>query len=423
MLTPAPVAPPRHDHRISSGARMDSMNLVAISSERNHEANKQPAPAVSFRLRGFGRRATPRAVQPGRRRDPRRFRGLDASAEGHGRGPESVSRWPGRGAGWCGSSAAEHRRDPGVAPARRRHGPDHESIAAAIIAVAVPTPCLPGRSRPTTPIRPEWFAHLADLASRAYRALRPPRELVVHPGFAQVARRFQFIQMSHHEARGLAGGAIDIGILAQRLRQLQGDRGEFAITHFSGHGLLWADGALVGDRPDQRRERRRGSGGRCVQRGLGRGTAVPADLRLAGPFVRTIGRCQFHPQESTGGLTMRRSLAVTMRLAVLVLSMGLDPRVALAAESELQAIRVLKDQGLERQDKSASIWVLSREEEAIRRYGNAKYLERSSGRDSGRDAAARHGRSEPTGHDQLSTRIKLLCARPGSPRSTRSLHL
>ena len=64
----------------------------------------------------------------------------------------------------------------------------------------------------------------------------------MHPGFAQIARRFQFIQMSHHEARTLAAGAIDIGILAQRLRQLQGESGEFAITKFSGHGLLWADG-------------------------------------------------------------------------------------------------------------------------------------------------------------------------------------
>ena len=47
--------------------------------------------------------------------------------------------------------------------------------------------------------------------------------------------------MSHHEARTLAAGAIDIGILAQRLRQLQGDGGEFAITNFSGHGVLWAE--------------------------------------------------------------------------------------------------------------------------------------------------------------------------------------
>ena len=88
---------------------------------------------------------------------------------------------------------------------------------------------------------PGLLPHLADLASRAYRALRPPRELIVHPAFAQVARRFQYIQMSRQEARALGAGASDIGILAQRLRQLQGDPGEFAITAFSSRGLLWAD--------------------------------------------------------------------------------------------------------------------------------------------------------------------------------------
>ena len=48
--------------------------------------------------------------------------------------------------------------------------------------------------------------------------------------------------MSRHEARA-GRGASDIGILARRLRQLQGDSGEFAITDFTGHGLLWADDA------------------------------------------------------------------------------------------------------------------------------------------------------------------------------------
>jgi len=71
---------------------------------------------------------------------------------------------------------------------------------------------------------------------------------------------------------------------------------------------------------------------------------------------------------------MRRTLAVTMRLAVL--SLGLIPRVALADESELHAIRVLKSQGIQRKEKSASIWVLSREEEVLRRFGNAKYQSR-----------------------------------------------
>src|SRR5262249_9290998 len=90
---------------------------------------------------------------------------------------------------------------------------------------------------------PGLLPHLADRAARAYRALRPPRELIVHPAFGQVARRFQFIQMNEKEARALGAGAQDLGILAQRLRRLQGDPGEFAITAFSRHGLLWADGA------------------------------------------------------------------------------------------------------------------------------------------------------------------------------------
>jgi hypothetical protein len=49
--------------------------------------------------------------------------------------------------------------------------------------------------------------------------------------------------MSEQDARGLGAGARDLGILAQRLRRLQGDPGEFAITSFAGRGLLWADEA------------------------------------------------------------------------------------------------------------------------------------------------------------------------------------
>jgi hypothetical protein len=83
--------------------------------------------------------------------------------------------------------------------------------------------------------------HLADLASNAYRVLRPSPSLIGHIGFAQVARKFQYIQMNHQDARRLAGGAIDIGVLAQVLRKRYGEDGEFAITCFGGHGLLWAD--------------------------------------------------------------------------------------------------------------------------------------------------------------------------------------
>ncbi len=83
--------------------------------------------------------------------------------------------------------------------------------------------------------------HLADLASDAYRVLRPPAPLIGHVGFAQVARKFQYIQMRHREARRLAAGASDIGVLAQVLRKRCGEGVEFAITRFGGHGLVWAD--------------------------------------------------------------------------------------------------------------------------------------------------------------------------------------
>jgi hypothetical protein len=83
--------------------------------------------------------------------------------------------------------------------------------------------------------------HLADLASNAYRVLRPPAPLIGHVGFAQIARKFQYIQVSHRDARRLAAGASDIGVLAQVLRKRCGEGGEFAITRFGGHGVLWAD--------------------------------------------------------------------------------------------------------------------------------------------------------------------------------------
>ena len=121
--------------------------------------------------------------------------------------------------------------------------PHHEAIAAAIFALRAADAVVVGPLAPDDANSPGLLPHLADLASQAYRALRPPRELIVHPGFAQVARRFQYIQMSRHEARALGAGASDIAILAQRLHQLQGEHGEFAITSFGSHGPLWADRA------------------------------------------------------------------------------------------------------------------------------------------------------------------------------------
>jgi hypothetical protein len=125
------------------------------------------------------------------------------------------------------------------------HEPDEnqEAIVGAIVALQAADAVIAGPLSPDDANAPGLLPHLADLTSSAYRALRPPRELLIHPAFGQVARRFQYIQMSHQEARALGAGAMDPGILAQRLRRLQGDPGEFAITAFGGQGVLWADNA------------------------------------------------------------------------------------------------------------------------------------------------------------------------------------
>jgi hypothetical protein len=125
----------------------------------------------------------------------------------------------------------------------RADGPydDREAIAGAIVALQAAEAVIAGPRSPDDANAPGLLPRLADLAGGAHRALRPPRELIVHPAFGQVARRFQYIQMSDREALALGAGAVDLGILAQRLRRLQGDPGEFAITAFGRHGLLWAD--------------------------------------------------------------------------------------------------------------------------------------------------------------------------------------
>jgi hypothetical protein len=120
---------------------------------------------------------------------------------------------------------------------------NREAIAGAIVALRAADAVIAGPLSADDANAPGLLPHLVDLADRAYRALLPPRELIAHAAFAQVARRFHYIQMSRQEARALGAGAVDIGILAQRLRRLQGDPGEFAITAFGSHGLLWADGA------------------------------------------------------------------------------------------------------------------------------------------------------------------------------------
>jgi hypothetical protein len=122
-------------------------------------------------------------------------------------------------------------------------GKNRAAVAKAIIALREADAVIAGPLAPDDANAPGLLPHLADLAALAFRALRPPRELVVHPAFAQVARRFHFIQMTHQEARALGAGAVDIDTLGRRLRRLQGDPGEFAITSFGSRGLLWADNA------------------------------------------------------------------------------------------------------------------------------------------------------------------------------------
>jgi len=120
---------------------------------------------------------------------------------------------------------------------------DRPNIAAAIVGLRAADAVVAGPLAPDDANSPGLLPHLAELAGRAYRALRPPRELIVHPGFAQIARCYHYIQVGRQEARALGTGASDLGILAQRLRRLQGDPGEFAITSFDSRGLLWADNA------------------------------------------------------------------------------------------------------------------------------------------------------------------------------------
>jgi hypothetical protein len=120
-------------------------------------------------------------------------------------------------------------------------GLDHQAIARAIVALRSADAVIVGPLSPEDAQSPGLLLHLTDLASGSFKALRPPVELIAHSAFGQLARRFQFIQMSHHDARWLGAGAVDVGVLAQSLRRLQGGQGEFAITSFQSHGILWAE--------------------------------------------------------------------------------------------------------------------------------------------------------------------------------------
>jgi hypothetical protein len=247
MITPLQMAAPRQDRFRMPAARPGSLNMVAVASEPSRRGEGaglcQPPPPVSFRLQASGT-------------DSRRVRYTRVAASTVCASPAWLRQRSGK-AGVHAMTAGAIGLAPGGSFDLRSHiaailgrleqdeEPDQDTraVASAIVALRAADALIVGPLSPDDANAPGLLPHLADLAGRAYRALRPPREIIAHPGFAQVARRFQFIQMSHREARALGAGAVDIGILGHRLRQVQGDRGEFAITAFGGHGLLWADGA------------------------------------------------------------------------------------------------------------------------------------------------------------------------------------
>ena len=245
MMAQLEIGPPRNDRSVTERRNVACRNLVIVASDppqERRDVNVRPgAPSQSNSCQ-------PPVAGPG---------GLQCS--------RIAAHTVGGSAAWCRRRSGNNRVSPGslepigAAPdghmnlpmdlsgIRRRLNqeegpqPHHQAIAAAVVALRAADAVVVGPLAPDDANSPGLLPHLADIASQAYRALRPPRELVVHPAFGQVARRFQYIQMSCQEARALCAGASDIGILAQRLRQLQGDPGEFAITAFGSRGLLWAD--------------------------------------------------------------------------------------------------------------------------------------------------------------------------------------
>ena len=244
MMAQLETTSSRHDRCTQEKKPGELLNLVAIASETHQsgkaDGKRQPASALSFKVRAFGS-------------EPRRVKYQRIAAHSVG----GAAAWLIKRNG--GVSVRERLAGAMVVAPRGiadlpetssailrllRHdavGMDHQSIASAIIAVRSADAVIVGPLSPDDSQAPGLLPHLAELASGAYRALRPPAELIAHPGFGQLARRFHFIQMSHHDVRWLAAGAIDVGVLAQSLCRLQGGQGEFAITSFHGSGVLWAE--------------------------------------------------------------------------------------------------------------------------------------------------------------------------------------
>ena len=239
--------PPRHDRRDAHLSHAPTRDLVMVASEpRRGPGDADPGQGS---LRGAGRAPSPVSYPNGLRCTRIAADAVSGSAAWHRR----LSRRDGVSPRFAEPIGPEPGGVPDLPDNRsgildlldRANEPpdDREVIAGTIAAIRSADAVIAGPLAPDDANATGLLPHLAELAGRAYRALRPPRELIVHPAFGQVARRFHYIQMSDREARGLGEGAMDLGILAHRLRRLQGDPGEFAITSFGRHGLLWADNA------------------------------------------------------------------------------------------------------------------------------------------------------------------------------------
>jgi hypothetical protein len=234
------INPPKQDRRDAQPEPTASLNLVLVASEPSRcgggPGERRPRPSVAgpnglncTRVAAHivgGAAAWSRRVSSGRL-------GVSPMFDGPiGPAPGGVADRPEQLMDLLGLMERSYESDE-----------NREAIVEAIVALRTADAVVVGPLSPEDANVPGLLPHLADQAGRAYRALRPPRELIVHPAFGQVARRFGFIQMNEKEARALGAGAADLGILAQRLRRLQGDPGEFAITAFGHLGLLWADNA------------------------------------------------------------------------------------------------------------------------------------------------------------------------------------
>ncbi len=207
MMAQLETTSSRHDRCTQEKKPGELLNLVAIASETHQsgkaDGKRQPASALSFKVRAFGS-------------EPRRVKYQRIAAHSVG----GAAAWLIKRNG--GVSVRERLAGAMVVAPRGiadlpetssailrllRHdavGMDHQSIASAIIAVRSADAVIVGPLSPDDSQAPGLLPHLAELASGAYRALRPPAELIAHPGFGQLARRFHFIQMSHHDA-ALAG--------------------------------------------------------------------------------------------------------------------------------------------------------------------------------------------------------------------------